>query len=137
MWLELSMAVLVLLQAVTIGMLWLQNRSLQCGFAERKGESGNVPGLMIVNALNKIEHRLGVLEERMQKPQVPPARPAVEAPVAQAASLRSATHHLSASNYELAQHLAREGCDVEQLMERCGLSRNEAELVLRLYAKRA
>jgi hypothetical protein len=137
MWLEIAVVVLVLLQAITIGVLWLQGRRLQRGLADRKNESGNVPALMIVNALNKIEHRLSVLEERAQKP-------VVQAPVRQAETLaasmpsaRSASHHLSASNYELAQHLAREGCDVEQLMERCGLSRNEAELVLRLYAKRA
>ena len=133
MWLEIGVPVLVVFQAVTICLLWLQGRRLLRGFADKKGDAGNVPALMIVNALNKIEHRLSVLEERAQKPQARSAEP----PPAAMPSPRSASHHLSASNYELAQHLAREGCDVEQLMERCGLSRNEAELVLRLYAKRA
>ncbi|GFZ86080.1 DUF2802 domain-containing protein [Dyella caseinilytica] len=135
MWLEISVAALVLLQTVTICLLWLQGRRVKRGFADKKGEAGNVPSLMIVNALNKIEHRLSVLEERTQKPQVQ-AR-LTEASVAPMTASRSVSHHLSASNYELAQHLAREGCDAEQLIERCGLSRNEAELVLRLYAKRA
>ena len=91
--------------------------------------------VLIVNALNKIDHRLSLLEARVQQPDAP--RRSVEVPVAQMPALRSASLHSSASNYELAQHLAREGGDLEQLMDRCGLSRNEAELVLRLYAKRA
>jgi hypothetical protein len=55
--------------------------------------------------------------------------PAVAQPVSHAR--QPSTH-----NYELAQQLAREGCELEVLMERCGLSRNEAELVQRLYAGR-
>jgi hypothetical protein len=136
MWLEISVVALLLLQAITLGLLWLQGRRLKLALNERKSEAGHVPSLMIVNALNKIEHRLSVLEEQAQKPRMPAARVA-ESPDASMPAMRSASHHLSASNYELAQHLAREGCDAEQLMERCGLSRNEAELVLRLYARRA
>jgi hypothetical protein len=137
MWLDIAVVVLVSLQAITIGVLVVQGRRLQRALADRKSEGGNVPALMIANALNKIEHRLGVLEERVQKPVAQAPARAVDMPASQMPSSRSASHHLSASNYELAQHLAREGCDVEQLMERCGLSRNEAELVLRLYARRA
>jgi hypothetical protein len=132
MWLEMTLVALVLLQAITLVLLWLQGRRLKQGLAERKSEGSDVPALMMVNALNKIEHRLAVLEERPQAPAASPRLAEAAAP-----SSRSVSHHLSASNYELAQHLAREGCDAEQLMERCGLSRNEAELVLRLYAKRA
>jgi hypothetical protein len=141
MWLEATVIALVVLQAITIVLLWQQGRRLKRTrfkriVADKDGEAGGVPALMIVNALNKIEHRLSVLEARTQKPAEAPKRP-VEVPVAQIPSQRSASLHSSASNYELAQHLAREGSNVEQLMERCGLSRNEAELVLRLYTKRA
>jgi hypothetical protein len=135
MWLETAVGVLVLLQVVMLGLLWLQGRRLQRALADKQDDAGDVPVLMIVNALNKIEHRLGVLEERVQQP-AKVAQRAVE-PAQRVPSMRSASPQLSGSNYELAQHLAREGGDVEQLMERCGLSRNEAELVLRLYARRA
>ncbi|MBE1159492.1 DUF2802 domain-containing protein [Dyella acidiphila] len=134
MWLEAAVLVLVLVQTVAIVVLWQQSRRLQQAVANRPVESNNVPSLLIVNALNKIEHRLGVLEERAA-PSAKPVQRAVETQMT--ASMRSASPQLSGSNYELAQHLAREGGDVEQLMERCGLSRNEAELVLRLYARRA
>jgi hypothetical protein len=134
MWLEAVVIVLVVLQAVTIALLWQQGRRRKHVQMGKESDSG-VPALLIVNALNKIDHRLSVLEARMQQPET--ARRSVEVPVAQMPPQRSASLHSSASNYELAQHLAREGGDLEQLMERCGLSRNEAELVLRLYAKRA
>lgn len=139
MWLEWVVIALVVLQVATIAMLWQQGRQLKRAQAGKQGDAG-VPALMIVNALNKIDHRLSLLESRTSQPE--PARRSVEVPAApmpmtQMPPLRSASLHSSASNYELAQHLAREGGDLEQLMERCGLSRNEAELVLRLYAKRA
>ncbi|MDQ6646791.1 MAG: DUF2802 domain-containing protein [Pseudomonadota bacterium] len=35
----------------------------------------------------------------------------------------------------MAQQLAREGADVEQLVERCGLSRDEATLVRQLHSR--
>ena len=135
MWLEAVVIALVVLQAITITLLWQQGRRLKRAPVSHADEAGGVPALMIVNALNKIDHRLSLLEARMQKPEA--AKHSVEVPVAQTPPLRSASLHSSSSNYELAQHLAREGGDVEQLIERCGLSRNEAELVLRLYAKRA
>jgi hypothetical protein len=135
MWLEVAVIALVVLQIITLGLLWQQGRRVKRTVAGNTGEAGGVPALMIVNALNKIEHRLSVLEARVQQPDAP--RRSVEVPVAQMSPPRSASLHSSASNYELAQHLAREGSDAEHLMERCGLSRNEAELVLRLYARRA
>jgi hypothetical protein len=132
MWLEAVAIALAVLQIITISLLWLQSRRLKRNVVS---QDGGVPALMIVNALNKIEHRLSVLETRAQQPEAP--RRSVEVPATQMPPVRSASLHSSASNYELAQHLAREGGDLEQLMQRCGLSRNEAELVLRLYAKRA
>ena len=37
-------------------------------------------------------------------------------------------------SYELAQQLAREGADVDQLVERCGLSGDEAKLILQMHS---
>jgi hypothetical protein len=133
------------LQAVVIVLLWRQGSHLKHALAGKDRQTGGVPELMVVNALNKIDHRLSALETRAAQPAAqpqqppraePPQRP-VDVPATQMTSLRSANHHASSSNYELAQHLAREGGDLDQLMTLCGLSRNEAELVLRLYAKRA
>lgn len=134
MWLEAVAIALVVLQIITIALLWQQRLELKRAQAGKDSNAG-VPVLMIVNALNKIDHRLSQMESRAPQAETP--RRSVEVPASQMPPLRSASLHSSASNYELAQHLAREGGDLEQLMERCGLSRNEAELVLRLYAKRA
>ncbi|GAB2563695.1 DUF2802 domain-containing protein [Dyella jejuensis] len=145
MLLETTVVLVVALQAVAIVLLWQQGRRLKRGVRMKRGgaasggEAGGVPELLIVNALSKIDHRLGMLEERTQQRAAEPAalRRSVEVPATQMTSLRSAGHHSSASNYELAQQLAREGSGLDQLMACCGLSRHEAELVLRLYAKRA
>lgn len=134
MWLELVAAVLIVLQSIAILLLWRQGYRLKQGFAAK---SGVVPELLIVNALNKIDHRLSALETRAQHKAASVSRPSTEVVATQMTATRSASLHSSANNYELAQQLAREGCDLEQLIARCGLSRNEAELVLRLYTKRA
>lgn len=134
MWRDAMLVILCLTQVATLVLLWRQ-RHMSRHPVVKDGETGGVPALLIVNALNKIDHRLGVLEARSQTTETP--RRSVELPAVQMTSLRSAGHHSSASNYELAQQLAREGSDLEQLVVRCGLSHNEAELVLRLYAKRA
>ncbi|GLQ99887.1 DUF2802 domain-containing protein [Dyella mobilis] len=136
MWLEVAVIVLAVLQAIAIVLLWQQGLRLKRALAGKETEAGGVPALMMVNALNKIDHRLSLLETRAPQADAPVKR-SLEVPAVQMTSLRTTHHHASSSNYELAQHLAREGGDLEQLMERCGLSRNEAELVLRLYAKRA
>lgn len=132
----ITLAVLAV-QTLAVVMLVQQVRSLKRALAIKHVATGGAPELMVVNALNRIDHRLSELEERRAR--VEPAsmpRRSVEVPAMQMAP-RSASHHASPNQYELAQHLAREGCDAEQLMARCGLSRHEAELVLRLYAKRA
>lgn len=138
MWLEIGCAALALLQIITLAVLWRQSRRIERMLGGRQSESG-VPELLLINALNKIDHRLGVLEARTQpQPQQPPEAPrrSVEIRATQMA-MPVGGQHVVAHNYELAQQLAREGSDLEQLMTRCGLSHNEAELVQRLYAKRA
>jgi hypothetical protein len=49
---------------------------------------------------------------------------------------RPATTNTSAANYQIAIRLARNGARCEELIESCGLTRQEAELVLRLHAPR-
>ncbi|HUA81150.1 MAG TPA: DUF2802 domain-containing protein [Dyella sp.] len=138
MWRDIAVIALLVLQAVAIALLAYQVRQLKGTRGATRVDAGSVSDLLIVNALNKIDHRLGVLEERAPRAMDAAApRRSVEVPATQMTMLRSAGHHASANDYELAQHLAREGGDLEQVMSRCGLSRHEAELVLRLYAKRA
>jgi hypothetical protein len=61
---------------------------------------------MLVTALGRLERQMRQLEQQ-------------PAPTHQA--------------YELAQQLAREGADLEQLVSRCGLSRDEARLVMQMH----
>jgi hypothetical protein len=133
MWLEIVIVALAILQVVTLALLWHQGRRME-RLLVGKREAGSVPELLLINALNKIDHRLGILEARTQQVDAP--RRSVEIRATQMA-IPVAGQHVATHNYELAQQLAREGSDLEQLMTRCGLSRNEAELVLRLHAKRA
>jgi len=133
MWLEAIVIALVVLQIATLSLLWGQKRRLQRVFALKESEAGGIPALMIVNALNKIDHRLNQLEQGSPKVDAP--KRSVEIRAVQMTA--SANQPSAASNYELAQLMARDGSDLDQLMTRCGLSRNEAELMLRLHAKRA
>jgi uncharacterized protein DUF2802 len=135
MWRDALMVALCVMQMVALALLWRQARRVPRAAITRESDESGVPALMMVNALNKIDHRLSTLEVRSKSMDTP--QRSVEVPAVQMTALRSASHHSSASNYELAQQLARDGSDLEQLMTCCGLSRNEAELVLRLYAKRA
>jgi hypothetical protein len=133
-WLEAGLLILlVLLQGAGFAVLWYQNRRLRRDLIT---QANTVPALLMTSTLGKIEHRLDALDERMRRLDEhsrrvtsSPSLPAAAAPSPQA-------RHPVTQNYELAQQLAREGSALEVLMERCGLSRNEAELVQRLYAGR-
>ncbi|MDW2981953.1 DUF2802 domain-containing protein [Rhodanobacter sp. KK11] len=110
MWLELGVGVLLLLalaQSVLLFHGWRQLRELQRRVAAQSRDVAyactDVPTSMLVTALGQLQRQLGRIEQ-----QPPPTR----------------------QSYELAQQLAREGADVEQLVSRCGLSRDEAKLVL-------
>ena len=112
MWLEAGMAVLLLLalaQSVLLIHLWRQSRQLQqrIDALSQSAVRGftDVPTSMLVTALGRLERQVGLIEPP------PPER----------------------QSYELAQRLAREGADVEQLISRCGLSRDEAKLVLQMH----
>ncbi|WP_108470710.1 DUF2802 domain-containing protein [Rhodanobacter thiooxydans] len=114
MWLETGVGVLLLLALAQSALLfhgWRQLRELQRRMAELSHDAAHartdVPTSMLVMALGRLERQLGRIE-RQPSPTVP-------------------------RSYELAQQLAREGADVEQLISRCGLSRDEAQLVLRMH----
>jgi hypothetical protein len=113
MWLEAGMAILLLLalaQSALLFHLWRQGRQLQ----QRVGALSHsalqactdVPTSMLVTALGRLERKVGLIEQQ-------------PAPTRQ--------------SYELAQQLAREGADVDQLIARCGLSRDEARLVMQMH----
>ena len=118
MWLEISIGLvllMLLLQSVLLFQLRRRVHELQLGLGELGQNPGtntphdytDVPTSMLVTVLGRLERRLSEAEQRQQ-----PA---------------------SGVSYELAQKLAREGADVEQLISRCGLSRDEAMLVHQLH----
>ncbi len=113
MWLETGVAVLLLLalvQAALLFHLWRQSRQLRQRIDSLSHGAlhafTDVPTSMLVSALGRLERQVGLI---VQQP----------APTRQ--------------SYGLAQQLAREGADVEQLIGRCGLSRDEARLVLQMH----
>jgi len=69
----------------------------------------DVPTSMLVTALGRMERRMGLLE---QKQPVVPA---------------------STGSYELAQQLARQGADVDELVARCGVTHAEALLIRQMH----
>ena len=112
-WLEAGVGVLLLLALAQSAVLFhgrRQLRELQRQVAALTHDAmhacTDVPTSMLVTALGRLERQVGRLEQ-----QPPPVR----------------------QSYELAQQLAREGADVEQLVSRCGLSRDEARLVLQMH----
>jgi Tfp pilus assembly protein FimV len=79
---------------------------------------------MLHAAVAALTRRLGALEEQ-------PAAPAAVASSACAPAPRFETHDPA---YDLAGKLARKGVAIEELMETCGLSRGEVDLIARLNA---
>ncbi len=113
MWYEIALVVLLvlaLLQSALLMQLWRRSQRLQFTM-DRMGSTAayactDIPTSMMVTALGRLEQRIGQLEQKQ-----PQAR----------------------LSYELAQQLAREGAGIEQLVARCGLSSDEARLVLQLH----
>jgi hypothetical protein len=113
MWLEIGVAILLALslaQSALLIHLWRQSLQLRRrveGLSHGAAHAlTDVPTSMLVAALGRLERQLRLIE---QKP----------AP--------------SRQDYGLAQQLAREGADLEQLTSRCGLSRDEARLVMQMH----
>jgi hypothetical protein len=116
MWLELVVTALValaLLAALQCFLLWRlgrQQRRLAAELSALALASGtDVPTSMLVTALSRMERQL---DQLAAEPEDVPEE--------------------ELSSYELARRLAREGAGLDELVARCGLSRHEAELVLRL-----
>ncbi len=118
MGLEIALGVLLLIalaQCAVLVALWRQSRrqhdamrsALERFALQALHGSTDVPTSMLVTALSQLERRIAMLE-------LPPAAAA-------------------RPSYELAQQLAREGADASQLVERCGLSRDEANLILQMH----
>lgn len=112
MWLESGIGLVLLLtlwQSALLFHLSRRLRRLEQGAHVLAGNASqaypDVPTSMLVRVMERLERRMTQLEQ--------PSRSAV--------------------SYELAQQLAREGADVEQLVARCGLSRDEATLVRQLH----
>ncbi len=78
------------------------------------------PSQSITQHLNRIESRIGALEQQLR------CLPLLEQ------RLESLSN--GDRSYELAQRLARQGTDVDQLIATCGLSKHEAQLVMQLYS---
>lgn len=113
MWLEAGVVVLLLLalaQSCLLFRLWRQSHQLQqrvdALWRDTARATTDVPTSMLVAALGRLERQVGLIGQ-----QPPQAR----------------------QSWELAQQLAREGADVEQLVARCGLSRDEAKLILQVH----
>ncbi|TAL86770.1 MAG: DUF2802 domain-containing protein [Rhodanobacter sp.] len=113
MWSEAALMVLLLLallQAALLLHLWHRLQQVQFALAKMGSAAvhacTDIPTSMLVTALGRLEQRIGQLEQKQ-----PQAR----------------------LSYELAQQLAGEGAGIEQLVARCGLSRDEARLVLQLH----
>lgn len=76
-----------------------------------------------------LSDRIDGLETRAPKMQERPAPPEVRAPVVPNSS--------APRGYEVAARLARGGATCEELISSCGLSRHEAELLIRLHKAEA
>lgn len=109
----ITLGVLVALavaQTIVLVLLWRRTGKLQARldalWQNAAGASTDVPTSMLVATLGRLERQLS---KAQQSP--PPGR-----------------------SWDLAQQLAREGADAEQLVTRCGLSRDEANLLLKMHA---
>lgn len=116
-------AAVLLVQLLTLVLLgWrLARLSRQVtALAGRRPEAhGDVPVSLLVTALSRLEQRLARMEQ------------------AQSDTPQATQGGGSDRSYQLAQRLARQGASAEQITEACGISLQEAELLLRLHAPQA
>lgn len=140
MWLELGVLLLLLLAALQGALMIWQGRQLRRLRSDCMAQinAGDVPTLLVMNTLSRVEQRLDLVDVQLARlAALPEAAPAARPPATAAPSLPPLVINAPAEhNYELAQQLARQGASLEQLMSRCGLTRDEAELVQRLYGGR-
>ncbi|GAB3789640.1 DUF2802 domain-containing protein [Dyella agri] len=109
----IALLVLAVGQTILLLRLWRQSGRLQrrvdALWQNAAGAGTDVPTSMLVTALGRLERQLGQVER--------PAQPG--------------------RSWDLAKRLAREGADIEQLVACCGLSRDEAKLILAMRAPAA
>jgi len=86
----------------------------------------------IFEQLDLVRGELMLLAERMDRIESIPAR-AIERPAASEARAPAVASSPAPRGYEVAARLARGGATCEELISSCGLSRHEAELMLRLH----
>lgn len=107
-----GLLLLALLQSALLLQLWRQSRQLKHDIGSltdsvSRAVQTDVPTSMLVTALGRMEQSIARIEQQ-------------PAPV-------------KLTSYELAQQLAREGADIEQMVARCGLTRDEARLIRQLH----
>ena len=90
----------------------------------------------VFEQLDLIRGELMLLAERMDQIESVPPR-VVERPVAPEVRAPAAANNPAPRGYEVAARLARGGATCEELISSCGLSRHEAELMLRLHKAEA
>lgn len=114
-----ALGVVVIVQVLATGLLWWriarQDRRLLALHEHLSKPSDTVPASALINVMGRIEQGM----QRMQEVQVPTG------PAAAPAQDKS---------YELAQRLARQGASAQQIVDACGISLNETELILRMHA---
>ncbi len=82
--------------------------------------------------LDLVRGELMLLAERMDRIEAAPPR-TIERPAAPEVRAPAVVNSPAARGYEVAARLARGGATCEELISSCGLSRHEAELMLRLH----
>jgi Protein of unknown function (DUF2802) len=90
----------------------------------------------IFEQLDLIRAELMLLAERMDHFESVPPR-IIERPAAPDVRVPAMVSNPAARGYEVAARLARGGATCEELISSCGLSRHEAELMLRLHKAEA
>lgn len=129
MWLELGVAVLALLVVGQGVVLWQVRVELKrlCAVSEAVALT-DVPTSMLVAVLSRVQRTLEA------KPVTPMPEPVQERSLVRMREVASVAP--AASSYDVARRLVSEGAGADQLVEHCGLSRGEAELLRSLHAAR-
>ncbi len=113
-----QMPILVLLLLATIGTI--AHFLMQRAKTRNNLKALSNPSCSLTMHLNRIESRIAALEQQLR------CLPLLEQ------RLESLSN--GDRSYELAQRLARQGTNIEQLVTTCGLSKHEAQLVMQLYS---
>lgn len=86
----------------------------------------------VFEQLDLMRGELLLLADRIEQLDVAPAK-VIERPVMTEPRMPTPASHAAPRGYEVAARLAKGGATCEELISSCGLSRHEAELLLRLH----